>query len=60
MAVAVEVCVDNLESVRNAIRGGATRLELCSALGASTRLLLGSVLSFKTERVTLSEMSLTL
>ena len=28
----MEVCVDNLQSVQNAMDGGAIRLELCSAL----------------------------
>ncbi|KOO14235.1 copper homeostasis protein CutC [Vibrio xuii] len=28
----VEVCIDNLESLHNAIDGGATRIELCSSL----------------------------
>ncbi|MEL7291299.1 MAG: copper homeostasis protein CutC [Pseudomonadota bacterium] len=28
----VEVCIDNLESLHNAIVGGASRIELCSAL----------------------------
>jgi len=28
----VEVCIDNLESLHNAINGGATRIELCSSL----------------------------
>lgn len=28
----VEVCIDNLESLHNAIQGGATRIELCSSL----------------------------
>lgn len=28
----IEVCIDNLESLHNAIEGGATRIELCSSL----------------------------
>ncbi|WP_117235325.1 copper homeostasis protein CutC [Vibrio maerlii] len=28
----IEVCIDNLESLHNAIAGGATRIELCSSL----------------------------
>lgn len=32
MNVQIEVCVDNLESLHNAISGGATRIELCSSL----------------------------
>ncbi|EEZ00798.1 cytoplasmic copper homeostasis protein CutC [Vibrio sp. RC586] len=28
----VEVCIDNIESLHNAIAGGATRIELCSSL----------------------------
>lgn len=32
MPYQIEVCIDNLESLRNAISGGATRIELCSSL----------------------------
>lgn len=32
MAYQIEVCIDNLESLHNAISGGATRIELCSSL----------------------------
>ena len=32
MSYVVEVCIDNLESLHNAIEGGATRIELCSSL----------------------------
>ncbi|WP_413285105.1 copper homeostasis protein CutC [Vibrio sp. MA40-2] len=32
MSYQIEVCIDNLESMHNAITGGATRIELCSAL----------------------------
>ncbi|MDB1124763.1 copper homeostasis protein CutC [Vibrio algarum] len=32
MPYQIEVCIDNLESLRNAIAGGATRIELCSSL----------------------------
>ncbi len=32
MAVQLEVCIDNLESLALAIEGGATRIELCSSL----------------------------
>jgi copper homeostasis protein len=28
----IEVCIDNIESLHNAISGGATRIELCSSL----------------------------
>ena len=28
----IEVCVDSMESVREAVRGGADRLELCANL----------------------------
>ncbi len=32
MSVTIEVCIDNLESLSNAIAGGANRIELCSSL----------------------------
>ena len=32
MTYQIEVCIDNLESISHAIAGGATRIELCSAL----------------------------
>lgn len=32
MKYQIEVCIDNLESLHNAIAGGATRIELCSSL----------------------------
>lgn len=32
MTYHIEVCIDNLESLHNAIEGGATRIELCSSL----------------------------
>ncbi|MBO0214288.1 copper homeostasis protein CutC [Vibrio sp. Vb2880] len=32
MTYQLEVCIDNIESLHNAIAGGATRIELCSAL----------------------------
>lgn len=32
MSFEIEVCIDNLESLHNAINGGATRIELCSSL----------------------------
>lgn len=32
MSFNLEVCIDNLESLQNAISGGATRIELCSSL----------------------------
>ncbi|WP_017047926.1 copper homeostasis protein CutC [Vibrio anguillarum] len=32
MNIQVEVCIDNIESLHNAIKGGATRIELCSSL----------------------------
>ena len=32
MTYQIEVCIDNLESIAYAIAGGATRIELCSAL----------------------------
>uniref|UniRef100_A0A182QED8 Copper homeostasis protein cutC homolog n=1 Tax=Anopheles farauti TaxID=69004 RepID=A0A182QED8_9DIPT len=33
MTVPIEVCVDSVSSVMNALHGGANRIELCSALG---------------------------
>ncbi|WP_375752764.1 copper homeostasis protein CutC [Vibrio sp. HN007] len=32
MSFEIEVCIDNLESLHNAVNGGATRIELCSSL----------------------------
>ncbi|OIQ25728.1 copper homeostasis protein CutC [uncultured Vibrio sp.] len=32
MTTHIEVCIDNIESLHNAISGGATRIELCSSL----------------------------
>ena len=32
MSIKIEVCIDNLESLHNAINGGADRIELCSSL----------------------------
>ncbi|NOH99137.1 copper homeostasis protein CutC [Vibrio sp. 99-70-13A1] len=32
MSIEIEVCIDNLESLHNAIEGGADRIELCSSL----------------------------
>ncbi len=32
MKYQVEVCIDNIESLHNAIAGGPTRIELCSSL----------------------------
>ncbi|WP_153447659.1 copper homeostasis protein CutC [Vibrio algicola] len=32
MTIQLEVCIDNIESLHNAIQGGATRIELCSSL----------------------------
>ncbi|NRD75236.1 copper homeostasis protein CutC [Shewanella sp. VB17] len=32
MSIQIEVCIDNLESLHNAIHGGADRIELCSSL----------------------------
>ncbi|XP_027204053.2 copper homeostasis protein cutC homolog [Dermatophagoides pteronyssinus] len=32
MAPKIEICVDNFESIREAVKGGAKRIELCSAL----------------------------
>ena len=32
MNTQLEVCIDNIESLHNAIAGGATRIELCSSL----------------------------
>ncbi|EMA2413806.1 copper homeostasis protein CutC [Vibrio vulnificus] len=32
MSYQVEVCIDNIESLHNALEGGATRIELCSSL----------------------------
>ncbi|ROR25367.1 copper homeostasis protein CutC [Vibrio crassostreae] len=32
MNIEIEVCIDNLESLHNALEGGANRIELCSSL----------------------------
>ena len=32
MNIEIEVCIDNLESLHNALAGGASRIELCSSL----------------------------
>ncbi|MFA0125421.1 copper homeostasis protein CutC, partial [Vibrio sp. 10N.261.48.A2] len=32
MNTEIEVCIDNLESLHNALSGGANRIELCSSL----------------------------